>query len=113
MKTFIINFIFGIFCSFAVLFSLIGLDAVHISATEQLEKTADRKEIICQSELPSGYFLQKNKYGNYRPMFRGTNSPVFWTQDSGTRCEAIMRAWRQYDYEQGKINNIDNWEIAK
>lgn len=58
--------------------------------------------------LPPGYHLEVNNNGEYRPVMSENNAPLFWLKDSGSREEAIARAWTQYEYDQ-ELDNI-TWE---
>ena len=50
-------------------------------------------------ECPPGYRLQVNAIsGKYRPCTE-SGIPLVWFNGSGTKQEAIARAWRQYNHD--------------
>ena len=72
----------------------------------------DNEVAVCEKVedlLPLGYTLEKNQYGEYRPLRNG--SELFWINGLGTRKEAIERAWRQYKFEQKEASY--KWEKVR
>lgn len=66
--------------------------------------------------MPPGYSLEVDQYGNYRPLDTD-GDPLLWIRldrevgGYGTKCEAIERAWEQYNYESKTIDH--NWRKTK
>lgn len=62
----------------------------------------------CPETMPDGYELQVGNHGMYRPTRVGRDRGLVWTlrPDGGTKCAAMKRAWRQYEFE----NNSDNYD---
>jgi len=65
----------------------------------------------CAEKLPPGYELEVSVDGKYRPIYMEDGRVVFWIKGEGTKCEAIERAWEQYQFN--KEEKRKQWKKTK